>query len=68
MKLIPISLIVFCLFVIIFPEIIAFLVGGLLIFLWVNGLIIGKIFKKSKNASWKYEEPVVQFGNYKIFR
>lgn len=65
MRLIPISLIIFGIIIIWAPEIIAYLVGGLFIFLWINGLILGGLFSKTKKES---SEDYVEFGKYKIFR
>jgi len=61
MKPIPIALIIFWIIIIKFPEIIAYLIWWLLIFIWVNMLIFMRAVKK-----WK--ENYVKFGNYKIFR
>ena len=61
MKTIPLLLIIFWIIIIVFPEIIAYLIGGFLIFIWLNILIFSRMIKKWKN---KY----VKFGDYKIFR
>lgn len=65
MKTIPISLIIFGFIIIIFPDILSFLLGGFFIFLWINILLINKVISKNKNWEW---ENYVKFGNYKIFR
>lgn len=61
MRTIPISLIVFWIIIIVFPEIIAYLIGSVFIIIWINILIFSKSFK-----SWK--EEYVKFGKYKIYR
>ena len=61
MKTIPFILIIFWIIIIRFPEIIAYLIGGFLIFIGLNMFIFMKWVKK-----WK--ESYVKFGNYKIFR
>lgn len=61
MKTIAITLIIFWIIIIFFPEIIAYLIWWLLIFIWINMFIFIKAVKK-----WK--EDYVRFGNYKIFR
>jgi len=61
MKPIPVALIIFWIILIKFPEIIAYLIWGLLIFIWVNMLIFMRAVKK-----WKQD--YVKFWKYKIFR
>ncbi len=61
MKIIPVLLIIFWIIIIKFPEIIAYLIWWLLIFIWLNMIIFMKWVKK-----WK--DNYVKFGNYKIFR
>lgn len=69
MKLLPIFLIIFWIIIISAPEILAYLLGGLFIFLWLNGLLLWGLFQKmrgkSANPSWN---DYVQFGKYKIFK
>jgi hypothetical protein len=68
MKLIPIFLIIFWIIIIAAPEILAYLLWGLFIFLWLNGLILWGIFKKA-SSKWKTQwDDYVQFGKYKIFK
>lgn len=45
------------------PDIIAYLLWGLLVFIWLN-LFLFSVF--SKNKSWN--DNYVKFWNYKIFR
>jgi hypothetical protein len=61
MKAFAIFLIIFWIIVIIFPQIIAYLLWWLFILIWLNILIFVKKFKSNK-------ESYVKFGNYKIFR
>ncbi len=61
MKIFPFFLIFFWIIIIIFPEIIAYLIGWLMIFIGLNILLFMRTVKK-----WK--ESYVKFGNYKIFR
>lgn len=69
MKLIPIAWIIFGIIIIAAPEILAYLLWGLFIFLWINGLIIWGLFSKMKKKSGKpNDEDFVQFGKYKIYK
>jgi len=63
MRIFPIALIIFWIIIIKFPEIIAYLIGGLLIFIGLNILIFFGWFKKQGS-----KEEYVKFGKYKIFR
>ncbi|MDD3144878.1 MAG: hypothetical protein PHV23_02085 [Candidatus Gracilibacteria bacterium] len=63
MRAFGIFLIIFGTIIIYFPEIIAYLLGGLLVFIGFN-LLGFSIFTKKKNGDDNY----VKFGNYKIFR
>ena len=69
MKLLPIFLIIFWIIIISAPEILAYLLWGLFIFLGLNGLLLWGLFNKMK---WKSGKPngddYVQFGKYKIFK
>ena len=62
MKLFAIVLITLWVVFIIFPAMIAYLIGWLFIFIWINMLTF---FKAKKNKSW---EDYVKFGNYKIYK
>ena len=62
MKPLGIFLIAFWAIVIIFPEVIAYLIWGFLIFIGVNLITF---FKTTKSKDW---DNYVKFGNYKIFR
>lgn len=64
MKLFPIWLIIFWLIIVYNPDIIAYLLWWLLIFIWLNILIFSSMFNK-KSKKW---DNYVKFGNYKIFR
>jgi len=46
MKMIPITLILFGIILIVFPEIIAYLIGAFFIFLGINMLFINMAFSK----------------------
>ena len=69
MKLLPIFLIIFWIIIISAPEILAYLLWGLFIFLGLNGLLVWGLFNKMR---WKSAKPnwddYVQFGKYKIFK
>lgn len=67
MKLLPIALIIFWIIVISAPEILAYLIWWLFIFLWINWLILGWLFSKMKKWN-KSDEAYVKFGDYKIYR
>ncbi len=56
-------LIGFLVIVVLFPVIIAYLIGVVLIFIWINVLAFFKLQKKN----WPKEE-YVKFGKYKIYR
>jgi hypothetical protein len=62
MRLFPIWLIAFWTILIIFPELVGYLLWWFLIFIWINILI----FFRWK--SWKWKEDYVKFGKYKIYR
>ena len=64
MKLLPIILILFWIVIIAMPEIVAYLIGWLLIFIGVNMLLMWFAFKQKMGNKDSY----VKFGNYKIFR
>jgi len=69
MKLIPIFLIIFWIIIISAPEILAYLLWGFFVFLWINGLLLWGLFNKMKGKSWKPQwDDYVQFGKYKIFK
>ena len=60
-------LVIFWVIVIVFPEIIAYLIWWLLIFIWLNIFLI----TKTKESFWKKKPSMdnfVKFGDYKIFR
>lgn len=61
MKTIPVVLIIFWVIIIMFPDIIAYLIWWFMIFVWINIFAFSKMVKKGN-------EDYVKFGNYKIFR
>jgi hypothetical protein len=65
MSFLPVALILFGFIVIAFPQILAYLLWGFFIFLWVNLLFINRIIFKNKGEN---KESYVKFGNYKIYR
>ena len=68
MKLVPIFLIIFWIIIIAAPEILAYLLWGLFIFLGLNWLLLSGLFKKAWGKSSHHGEDYVQFGKYKIFK
>ncbi len=56
-------LVAFWIILIIFPEILAYLLGGFFIFLWVNILIFFRNINSKKSG-----ENYVKFWKYKIYR
>lgn len=67
MKVGPIFLLIAGITLIIFPDIIAYILGWFLVILWIGGLISGNIFSFMKKKG-KTGENYVQVGEYKIFR
>ncbi len=59
-----ILLIVSGIIIIVHPQIIAYMIGGLLLFFGINILLAKYLFSK-KNTSW---ENYVKFWNYKIYK
>ena len=60
-------LVIFWVIVITFPEIIAYLIWWLLVFIWLNIFLM----TKTKTSFWKKKtsmDDFVKFGDYKIFR
>ena len=51
--------------IILFPEIIAYLIGGFLVFIGLNIVFFGTYFKRKTK---KHKESYVEVGGYKIFR
>lgn len=64
MRIFPIALIIFWIIIIVFPAILAILLWGFFIFVWLNILI----FFKSMKWGNKSKEEYVKFGKYKIYR
>lgn len=65
MKLSSIILILVGLIIIANPAIIAYVLGGLLVFLGGSMLLASVNFGKKTDSKW---EEFVKFGNYKIYR
>ena len=63
MRIFPIALILFWVIIILAPAILAYLIWGFFIFLWLNILIFFRKVKWSKDTG-----DYVKFGQYKIFR
>lgn len=59
-----IILVVSGIIIIVYPQIIAYILWGLLLFFWLNILFAKFMFSKS-SKSW---ENYVKFGNYKIYK
>lgn len=66
MKIWALFLIAFGAINIIFPDILAYVLGGTCIAVWIGMLLSGG--KGSFGKHKKHEEPYVKFGNYKIYR
>lgn len=64
MKILPISLIIFWIIIIAAPEILAYLLWGFFIFIWLNMFAFFWMFKKKSSKGEDY----VKFGKYKIYR
>lgn len=62
MKTLPFLLILFWIIVIMFPDLLSYLLWGFFIFIWFNILFLGLFFKKPTNDNY------VKFWKYKIFR
>ncbi len=71
MKFIPIFLIIFWTIIIIFPQFLAYLIGGFFLFIGINILFLsyqfGKIKKNAKDAE-DAKKPYMKFGDYEIYR
>ncbi len=67
MKLVPIFLIIFGITLLVFPDLVGYILGTLVLMMWVSGLAISNIFKKAKWPN-PHGEDYVQFGKYKIFK
>lgn len=61
MRIFPLALIIFWIIIILAPAILAYLLGWLFVFIWLNILIFFG-FKKKNNDNY------VKFWKYKIFR
>lgn len=59
-----ILLIVSGIIIIVYPQIIAYMIGGLLLFFGINVLLAKYLFSK-KTTSW---DNYVKFWNYKIYK
>jgi hypothetical protein len=65
MKLFSIFLIIFWIIVIVFPEILAYLIWWFFVFIWLNLFLLWWFF--SKSSKWE-KDNYVKFGKYKIYR
>ncbi len=71
MKIIPILLILCGITIIYIPNILEYIMGGILIFFGLNWLLLGGIFqmfKNKKSGKKGHGDDYVQFGKYKIFK
>lgn len=59
-----ITMLVFWILVIAFPNILVWLIWGFFIFMWINLIIFNVILNKNK---WK-KDSYVKVGEYKIYR
>lgn len=59
-----ILLVVSWIIIIAFPDIIAYIIGGLLLFFWLN-IVFANFLLKKNSKSW---ENYVKFWNYKIYK
>lgn len=50
--------------VVIFPQILSYIIWWVFVFIWINFLFIARAFS-GKN---KWKDNYVKFGNYKIYR
>lgn len=64
MKLFPLTLIIFGIILIVFPEIIAYLLWGFFVFIGINMILITAPFWKKKSG----DDEFIKFGKYKIYR
>ncbi|PID86411.1 hypothetical protein CSB08_00305 [Candidatus Gracilibacteria bacterium] len=64
MKFVGIFFIIFGLAVVIYENLLVYLIGGFFIFMGLNILFIAKSFSSKQNGKENY----VKFGNYKIYR
>ena len=59
----------FGLIVIIFPEFLAFLIGGFFLFIGLNILFFNLSLNSNiKNSKWSNKEEVFKFGKYTIYK
>ena len=65
---IPTWLIIFWLIVIFAPQLIAYLIWGFIIFIWLNAWYISYRIKKAKKEATENKKEYVKFWDYKIFR
>lgn len=65
MKVIAIFLIVFWIIIIVFPKILAILIWGFFVFIWVNLFFISRAYSKGW-SKWKWD--YVKVGKYKIYK
>nr|MDD3720036.1 hypothetical protein [Candidatus Gracilibacteria bacterium] len=65
MKIFPILLILFGVTVIVFPEFLAYLIGGFFIIIGINMLGFSMMFSSKMK---KGQDEYIKFGKYKIYR
>lgn len=64
MPAIGVLLVVSGVIIIAWPEIIAYMIGGLLLFFWLNIIFAKYLF----NRAQKWGDNYVKFGKYKIYK
>jgi len=65
---IPTWLIIFWLIIIFAPEIIAYAIGWLILFIWLNAWYISYKLNKAKKSKKENEKEFIKFWEYKIYR
>lgn len=67
MKLFPLGLILFGTIIILKPEIVAYLIGGLFVFIGMNLLVFNGMFQFWKKSTGEKDD-YIKVGKYKIYR
>jgi len=65
---IPTWLIIFGLLVILFPKLIAYIIWGFILFIWLNAWYISYKLNKAKKYKKENEKEFIKFWEYKIYR
>ena len=65
---IPTWLIIFWLIIIFAPQIIAYAIGWLILFIWLNAWYISYKLNQKKKSKKENEKEYVKFWEYKIYR